>query len=142
MWAFASQSPVPQRTAIVPPVDPQVDYSQNAPVNALATFEMYLRDALDFYIDMTAWLASNGPATLATATWASVGAKTPTLTGATFLATGLAGVTITPAVGALPGDAYLLEVTFTIAAIVSAGTTLSIPVRKITRRINVILVNG
>lgn len=142
MWQYPNQNETPARTVAVPVADPPQNYGQSAPIDVLATFQLFIRDTLDFSVDLTAWLTANGAAVLSGATWTSAGSKTPTLSGQAFVPTGLASVVVAPASGALPGDAYLLDVAFAIAAVAASIASPAIPARVLTRRICIILVNG
>ncbi|RNJ49366.1 hypothetical protein D1O30_06900 [Methylocystis hirsuta] len=112
--------------------------------DALATFYIRQRDTLDFIIDLADWLSANGPATLSSATWAVAvdSPSTPVIEDDVYASYATA-VVISPAVNAKVGDAYWLDVTLNITAtqITNPGD-LALPVRKLVRRINVVVVAG
>jgi hypothetical protein len=111
---------------------------------AIATFYIRQRDTLDFIVDLTDWLAANGPATLSSATWA-VAADSP---GTPVLEDDVASpystaVVVSPAANAKVGDAYWLDVTLNITATqVTNPGDLALPARKLVRRINIVVVAG
>lgn len=133
------------RTVVVPRCEPDTDASQGAPILALATFQMYIRDNVDFTVDFSQWLAANGGAQLSAATFAVAAdsPKTPTISGQAFSAAGKCSVVLKAGVGATPGDAFYLDVTVTVAATTAVlPTDVAIPARTLVRRIHVVLVNG
>ena len=143
MMVYSTAQAAVCRTAEVPACETCVASGTDIP--ALATFNMKLRDKLDFAVDFTAWLVANGGASLTSATFAVSGdsPKTPTISGQAFGAAGKAVVVITPANGAVVGDAYYLDVTAQVAATVAAtANDVAIPARTLVRRINVVVAAG
>ena len=122
-----------------------LDPSPNAPVLAVATFQIKKRDTLDFTLDMMNWLATNGNAQLTGATWAlaSGSPNTPTIVGSAFSPQGVMTVVITPDGGDAPGSAYWLEVTIHIGETTPINPgEVAIPARTLVRRINIVVVAG
>jgi hypothetical protein len=133
------------RTYAVPVCDNLGDSAPNAQVPAAATFNLNLRDSLDFSVDFSAWLGANGNPALTNAVWAvAVGSpKTPPIVGQAFSAQGMTTVVISAASGAIPGDAYWLDVTASIGATTPTNVgDVAIPARTIVRRIYIIVVSG
>lgn len=135
---------IPCRTAVVPACDTLYDPPPTG-IDALASFQIKLRDTLDFTVDFTEWLQANGNGALSSAVFsvAAGSPKTPTIVGQTFSTT-KALIVINPAVGDVAGDAYYLDITAQVAAVTPAlGTAdLAIPARQVVRRINVVVING
>lgn len=135
---------IPCRTAVVSACDALYDVPPTT-IDALATFQIKLRDKLDFTVDFTDWLQANGNGALTSAvfTVAAGSPKTPTIVGQTFSTT-KALIVINPAVGDVAGDAYYLDITAQIAAVAPAvgSADLAIPARQMVRRINVVVING
>ncbi|WP_148043036.1 hypothetical protein [Methylocystis hirsuta] len=132
------------RRVALPVCEPQSIAEMAPKPDALATFYIRQRDTLDFIIDLADWLSANGPATLSSATWAVAvdSPSTPVIEDDVYASYATA-VVISPAVNAKVGDAYWLDVTLNITAtqITNPGD-LALPVRKLVRRINVVVVAG
>lgn len=123
------------------------DVRQGSQPPALGTFFIRQRDTLDYGIDFADWLSANndgGAATLTAAVWAvaATSPKTPVIVGHGFDTSGKTAVTITPAAGAVAGDAYWLEVTITVSAVPASPGFPALPARTLVRKINVVVVNG
>ena len=136
--------PIGCRRAAVDACEATLDISQSAPIPAIALFQLRIRDTLDFGVDLSLWLAANGNGLISNAVWsvAALSPKTPILSGNSFLPSGLAVVAVAPGVGALPGDAYWLDVTFSVAAVAATAVSIALPARTMVRRVNIIVVNG
>ena len=133
------------RTITVPLCEIPPDTSQSAPVPAMTLFYLRLRDALDYTVDFGPWLAAYGAGKLASAVWtvATTSPKIPTIVNAGFDPTGLTAAVIAPGAGAIPGDAYWVDLTVTTAPIPLSGSNLlALPARTLVRRVNFVVVNG
>ncbi len=140
-----SQAPGPAkcRYVSVPTCERECDASTD--VEALATFQMRLRDALDFTVDFTEWLAANGNPTLTNAqfTVAQGSPQTPSVAGQAFNAAGKAVIVLSPGEGRAVGDAYYLDINASVGATVPVSPTdVATPSRSLVRRIHVVVVNG
>lgn len=146
MLVYHQQPGLPDcRIAIVPPCERDTDASLNAPIGALALFQMKTRDELDFTVDFSQWLAANGNPVLTAATFAvsADSPSAPTLSAQAFVPGGKCVVVLTAPDGAKAGDAYYLDVSAQIGATTpTLPTDVPIPARKLVRRIHVVLVNG
>lgn len=133
------------RVVSVPTCEPDQDLSANGVV-ALATFQIRLRDTIDFTADFGAWLAANGNASLTTGSaWAvaSGSPKTPTIAGGGYSPQGRIVTVLSCPNGAVVGDAFWMDVTANIAATTPTNPgDVAIPARSIKRRVNIIVVNG
>jgi hypothetical protein len=141
----ATPGPVNCRSVSVPACERDYDAGKSSSIEALALFQLKLRDTIDFTVDFTDWLVANGAATLTGATFsvAADSPQTPTIAGQTFNAGGKSIVVLSPAANANVGDAYYLDIIAQVAAtIVSLPTDIAIPARTLVRRINVIVVHG
>lgn len=141
----AAPGPVDCRAVVVPPCEADGDAAQSAPIEALALFQMRIRDKVDFQVDFSQWLQANGNPTLTGATFAvaSDSPSTPTIAGQAFVAAGKCVVVLTAPEGAKAGDAYWLDVTAQVGATTPvAPTDVPIPARTLVRRIHVVVVNG
>ena len=131
----------------MPACEPDLNPSPTAPIPALACFQLRLRDSMDFTVDFTNWLAQNGnSSTLITGVvWATAtgSPKTPTIVSQAFSPQGKCSVILAAPAGTVAGAAFWLDVTITIGptAVVDTGDV-QLPARTITRRINVVTVNG
>lgn len=140
-----AQTPVPCRTAIVSACEPALDPAPDADIPALDCFYMRIRDALDFTVDFGPWLQANGNAQLSAAEFsvASDSPATPILGATVFNPAGKCIVLVTPAVAAVVGDAYWIDIEVTVAAVVAlAPTDVAIPARTLVRRIHVVIAKG
>jgi hypothetical protein len=129
----------------VPACERDGDPAQSAPIEALACFQMRIRDKVDFKVDFADWLAQNGHATLTGATFAVAtdSPSTPTISAQVYAAGGLCVVVLLAAVDAKAGDAYYLDITAQISATTAVGPNdVVIPARTLVRRIHVVVVNG
>ena len=122
-----------------------LDPSPNAPILAVATFQIKKRDTLDFTLDMMSWLAANGNAQLTGAVWAVAAGSpsTPTIQGSAHSPQGVMTVVITPGNDDAPGSAYWLEVTIQVGETTPINPgDVAIPARTLVRRINIVVVAG
>jgi hypothetical protein len=133
------------RYVALPVCEPDVGAAPGSPINALALFEIRLRDSLDFTVDFSVWLGANGPAQLSAATWAAASGspKVPTIIGQAFSPAGRVTAVISPGAGAAIGDTYWMDITATVAATTAVNPNdVALPARTLTRRVNIIVVNG
>lgn len=133
------------RAVEVPPCERDIDPAQGASIEALALFQMRLRDTVDFTVDFGKWLVTNGNARLSTAVFAiaSDSPSTPVIAGQAFNQAGRCVVALSAGVGAKAGDAFYLDLTVTVGATTPAGANeVAIPARTLVRRIHVVLANG
>lgn len=145
MLVISTQPDFECRTVVVPECDDVISMAQDASIEALALFQMRLRDTVDFTVDFTKWLAKNGRATISDAVFSAATSSpaTPVIAGQAFNAMGKCVVLLSKHVGAKAGDAYHLDITVTVAATTPTGPgEVAIPERTLVRRINVVLVNG
>lgn len=138
------QGPVDCRLIAVPACERDGDQSQSAPINALACFQLRMRDTLDFTVDFTQWLAGNGNPILTSATFAasSESPSAPTIAGQAFSPTGKCVVVLSASQGAVAGDAYYLDISVTTGPTVAVAPDVVIPSRTLVRRIHVVVING
>lgn len=146
MLVLAQDSGTPDcRIAVVAPCELDGDPSQSAPIPALDTFQMKIRDTTDFRVDFSQWLAANGNPILTAATFtvADDSPSTPEIIGQAFVPAGKCVIVIAAADGAKAGDAFWLDITVHVGVAAAVlPTDVAIPARVLTRRINVVLVNG
>lgn len=137
--------PIDCRSVIVPACERDGDAGQSAPIEALALFQMRIRDKIDFVVDFSQWLAANGNPTLTGATFAAAAESpsAPSISAQAFVPAGKCVVVLTAPEGAKAGDAYWLDVTAEIAPTTPVQPTdVPIPARTLVRRIHVVVVNG
>ncbi len=142
MLSYTIPEVVQCRTAVVPVCDADVDPA--AALAAIATFQLRLRDQLDFSIDFTDWLERNG-GTLETAnfTVAAGSPQSPVIIGQSFSPGGKCVVVLKANTGAAASHAYWMDLTVEIAAVVATEPNdAPIAIRKLVRRFNVVVVNG
>ncbi|MFX8653009.1 hypothetical protein ABTM19_20000, partial [Acinetobacter baumannii] len=75
----------------------------------------------------------------------SIGAnspKSPVIGAGSFDPAGLMTVQVTPAPGALAGDAYYLDATITVGPVAASAGQPALPARTLVRRIHLVVVNG
>lgn len=153
MLVYANnQGPVNCRSVSVPACERDCDAGESSDVEALALFQIKLRDTIDFTVDFTDWLVANGGALLTSATFtiATESPQTPTIAGQAFTPAGKCAVVLTPTAaddggngGAEVGNAYYLDVNVSVAATIAmTPNDLAIPARTLVRRIHVIVVHG
>ena len=149
MMVFATDIPMSVRTYTVPPQDPPQS-GTTAVIPAGAVFQLRQRDTLDFTVDFRRFLTSLGPGiVLSSVVFTQVGATTqagttagaPSLVGNGFTPDGIATLVVQPNPTAGVGDIYTIDC----AAVTSISTYfegVTLPARKITRRIAIIVVAG
>jgi hypothetical protein len=146
MLIYQQQAGPPDcRLAVVPPCEFDTDPAQNAPILALACFQMRMRDTIDFRVDFSKWLAANGNPTITAATFAAAAESPsdPSISGQAFTPSGMCVVVLNAPDGSKPGDAYHLDITVTVGATIPVSPTdVAIPSRTLVRRIHVVVVNG
>lgn len=161
-WENADQCGQGGRMFVVPVDDPDLRGGGSQPL-ASATFELRLRDVLDFTVDFSTWLAANGSnARIVNAVWevAPDSPKTPILPGrlqiqeltlvggskppnVSFSATGRCVVVVQAAADAKVGDGYWLDLKVTVGATTATHTDdVALPERTLVRRIAIIVVAG
>lgn len=144
MLIHSTASQVPCRTVVVPSCERDFDTSQGSVVEALALFQIRIRDTIDFTVDFSEWLRANGNAQLSAATFAvaAQSPQQPEIVEQVFSPLGKCVVVLAVGDGAVVGNAYHIDVTVTVAAVAATPGEVAIPARTLVRRIHVVVVNG
>ncbi len=132
------------RVAKIPACEDDACAAQGDEVLALSTFQMRIRDSIDFRVDASEWVAANGRPELTDMDFdvASDSPQEPQIVGSSFTANGMGVVVLQAANDAEAGHAYYIDVTLDFAATTGSATELAIPARKLVRRIHVVVVAG